>query len=311
MSSLALCEMGTSPLVGRPARGGVSRAALSAILRRLRGHPSRTWSIVITIYGDAIVPRGGCVWLGTLLAFFKAIDVPEGVVRTAMSRLASDGWLERIRVGRKSFYRLAARGRATFAEATRHIYTQSRPNWTNYFDLLLLSDGPERETVRTALGQAGFGSPSPGLWIAPGGRGLPTEAQGGLKLQLHGEISTVQTLAARTWRLETLADAYLNFIRTFQPMRSALEADVPMSDLDALVTRVLLIHEYRRVELRDPILPAEILPDDWPGGPARTLCADLYKKLVTPSERWLDAYAVDENGTPLPTSPQVFRRFQD
>jgi phenylacetic acid degradation operon negative regulatory protein len=303
--------MGTSALAKRPAKGGVSQAALSGILRRLRGHPSRTWSIIITIYGDAIVPRGGCVWLGTLLAFFKAIDVPEGVVRTAMSRLASDGWLERIRVGRKSFYRLAARGRATFAEATRHIYTVSPPNWTKHFDLLVLSNGPEREAARAALEQAGFGSPASGLWIAPGGFELPAEAQGGLKLQLQGEISTLRKLAARTWPLDTLADAYLRFIRAFEPMRSALEADVTMSDLDALVTRVLLIHEYRRVELRDPILPAEILPDNWPGGSARALCASLYKKLVTPSERWLDAHAVDENGAPLPGSPLVFHRFQD
>ena len=85
----------------------MSRATLDPILDHLRGEPSRTWSIIITIYGDAIVPRGGCVWLGTLLAFFRAMGLSDGLVRTAMSRLATDGWLERIKVGRNSFYRLA------------------------------------------------------------------------------------------------------------------------------------------------------------------------------------------------------------
>jgi hypothetical protein len=47
-----------------------------------RGHPSRTGSIVIT-FGDAIVPRGGSVWLGTLLEFFGTIDMERGVARTA------------------------------------------------------------------------------------------------------------------------------------------------------------------------------------------------------------------------------------
>jgi phenylacetic acid degradation operon negative regulatory protein len=80
---------------------------LARIIEQLKREPSRTGSIVITVFGDAIVPRGGSVWLGTLLEFFKALDIDSGVVRTAMSRLAADGWLERNKVGRNSFYRLA------------------------------------------------------------------------------------------------------------------------------------------------------------------------------------------------------------
>ena len=68
---------------------------LARIVDHLKREPSRTGSIVITVFGDAIVPRGGSVWLGTLLEFFKALDIDGGVVRTAMSRLAADGWLER------------------------------------------------------------------------------------------------------------------------------------------------------------------------------------------------------------------------
>ena len=95
---------------------------LARIVDQLKREPSRTGSIVITLFGDAIVPRGGSVWLGTLLEFFKTLDIDGGVVRTAMSRLATDGWLERNRVGRNSFYRLADKGRHTFDAATRHIY---------------------------------------------------------------------------------------------------------------------------------------------------------------------------------------------
>jgi len=76
---------------------------LARIIEQLKREPSRTGSIVITVFGDAIVPRGGSVWLGTLLEFFKGLDIDSGVVRTAMSRLAADGWLERSKVGRNSF----------------------------------------------------------------------------------------------------------------------------------------------------------------------------------------------------------------
>ncbi len=83
---------------------------LARIIDQLKREPSRTGSLAITVFGDAIVPRGGSVWLGTLLEFFEALDVDSGVVRTAMSRLAADGWLERNKVGRKQFLPVGQEG---------------------------------------------------------------------------------------------------------------------------------------------------------------------------------------------------------
>lgn len=37
------------------------------------------------------------------------------------------------------------------------------------------------------------------------------------------------------------------------------------ADADAFTARILLIHHYRRVVLRDPLLPSALLPADWPG----------------------------------------------
>src|SRR2546423_13726821 len=77
---------------------------LARIIEQLKREPSRTGSIVITVFGDAIVPRGGSVWLGTLLEFFKGLDIDSGVVRTAMSRLAIDRRLQRNKGGRNRFF---------------------------------------------------------------------------------------------------------------------------------------------------------------------------------------------------------------
>ena len=112
---------------------------LARIIDQLKREPSRTGSIIITVFGDAIVPRGGSVWLGTLLEFFKALDIDSGVVRTAMSRLAADGWLERSKVGRNSFYRLVKKGRQTFDVATTHIYDPPPSDWTGRFELFYKS----------------------------------------------------------------------------------------------------------------------------------------------------------------------------
>ena len=87
---------------------------LARVVRRFKRESSRTGSLIITFYGDAILPRGGSVWLSTLLQFLALLEIDGGVVRTAVSRLAADGWFDRDKVGRNSFYRLAKGGRARF-----------------------------------------------------------------------------------------------------------------------------------------------------------------------------------------------------
>jgi phenylacetic acid degradation operon negative regulatory protein len=284
---------------------------LARIVEQLKREPSRTGSIVITVFGDAIVPRGGSVWLGTLLEFFKALDIDSGVVRTAMSRLAADGWLERTKVGRNSFYRLAGKGRQTFAAATTHIYDPPPSDWTGRFELLLIGNGEDRDASREALKNAGFGSPLPGVWVAPSGVPVPEEASGAIRLEVSAEDDSGRRLLSESWPLERTADAYMKFMKTFAPLREWLGRQRQMSDADAFTARILLIHHYRRVVLRDPLLPTALLPRDWPGRAARGLCGEIYRGLLPASEQWLDRHATNENG-PLPKpGAELARRFEE
>jgi len=282
---------------------------LSRIIDQLKREPSRTGSIVITVFGDAIVPRGGSVWLGTLLEFFESVDIDSGVVRTAMSRLAADGWLTREKVGRNSFYRLADKGSQTFEAATRHIYDPPSSDWTGRFELLLIGNGEDRDVSREALRNAGFGSPLPGVWVAPSGVPVPDEAAGAIRLEVSAEDDSGRRLLSASWPLDRTADAYLKFMKTFEPLRASLGRGEILSDTDAFTARILLIHHYRRVVLRDPLLPTALLPRDWPGRAARKLCGDIYRGLLPASEQWLDAHASNENG-PLPKPDRALaRRF--
>src|SRR3954453_20462118 len=196
---------------------------LARIVEQLKREPSRTGSIVITGFGDAIMPRGGSVWLGTLLEFFKTLDVESGVVRTAMSRLAADGWLERSKVGRNSFYRLARKGWQTFDAATRHIYDPPPPDWTGRFELLLIGAGEDRDASREALKNAGFGSPLPGVWVAPSGVPVPEEASGAIRLEVSAEDDNGRRLLRESWPLQRTAEAYLKFMKTFEPLRGSID----------------------------------------------------------------------------------------
>ena len=286
------------------------RGALEPALAHLRGAPSRTWSLVITFFGDAVVPRGGDVSLAALLTFFDAVGIAPGVVRTALSRLTADGWLIRDRAGRTSRYRLAERGLETFRDAEARIYSARPPQWSGAFTLLLAGESGLDERARAALAAAGFGAPSPGVWIAPPGVRVPDEAAGALVLSATGESEANRALAAKAWPPERGRRAYETFLAAFSPLRRFLAEGRRLAGLDALAARVLLVHAYRRILLGGPDLPAALLAPDWPGARARALCAEVYPLLLPASEAWLDANVLDDKGSRTRAAPPIATRFR-
>jgi len=72
-----------------------------------------------------------------------------------------------------------------------------------------------------------------------------------------------------------------------------------------------LIHDYRRLLLRDPELPEQLLPAEWPGERARLLCKDLYRRLLAPAERHLDRFLLTADGTSPRLQPMVHARFAE
>ena len=61
----------------------------------------RVWSLVVTVFGDAVQHRGGRIATLRLQHLLERVGVEAGALRTALSRLTSDGWVVRDREGRK------------------------------------------------------------------------------------------------------------------------------------------------------------------------------------------------------------------
>lgn len=282
---------------------------LSRIIDGFRREPSRTGSLIITFYGDAILPRGGSVWLGTLLQFLAMLDTDGGVVRTAVSRLAADGWLDRDKVGRKSFYKLAAAGRERFQTAVEHVYAPHPSHAAATFELLLIGQGADRDSSRAVLTEAGFGNPMPGVWIAPSGVAAPAAVAGAIRLQVSADSEQGRRLVDASWSLERIADAYRGFLHTFAPLGKWTERPDALNPADAILARILMIHHYRRVILRDPLLPAHLLPNNWPADEVRAFCGRIYQALLPVSEQWLDAHGESLSGPLPPPDPSLRRRF--
>src|ERR1700761_8463564 len=127
---------------------------VAPLLRQFRRQrPLRGVSLLITIFGDSIAPRGGAITLGSLITLAHPFGLTERLVRTSVARLAVDGWLIARRDGRRSEYRITPTGRERFAEATKRIYGAIPDSWSGQWTLLVLPspNGGRKQDVRDEL----------------------------------------------------------------------------------------------------------------------------------------------------------------
>lgn len=261
------------------------------IPRLMADLPITAGSFIVTVYGDVVVPRGEVLWIGSLIAICARIGISENLVRTAVSRLVAAERLQGTRVGRRSFYRLAPAARAEFAEAARLLYARTAPSgdWL----VMLDPDMPEDLARRHRMARMGGD-----LWLCPARDELPPI--GGLVLRASAATGTDRLPdLARFWDLAVLADRYQAVLDRFGPLARALADGAAIPAGDALIARLLLVHLYRGVLLRDPALPPEALPPGWPGFAAQALFHALYPALTPLAEPHIAQVMEGEDG-PLP-----------
>lgn len=308
-------------LAGSPRRATEFERAARTLLSSLRRHRAlRPGSLIVTIFGDAIAPRGGVVALASLIRAGALFGVNERHVRTSVGRLAQEGWIEAERAGRVSFYRLSEVGRRRFAEATHRIYGKSPAEWSGLWTLVALLPGlrVDRERIRSEMTLLGFGQLQPGLLASPTHAADDTLATlkelGALPDVLVSQARVIggiadERIARSAWNLDELERRYQEFLALFAPLARHAEPAGAMSHQSAFVVRTLLIHEYRRVHLRDPLLPVSMLPRDWAGRRASDLCRSLYATLFQRAERYLSESMRSANGDLPGPSSETYRRF--
>ena len=107
----------------------------------------------MTVWGDALAPHGGTVWLAGLIRLMAPFGINERLVRTSVFRLARDGWLVAATHGRMSRYRLTREGARRFDDAHRRIYARPDDDWGGAWELVLADAVPpaRRAALREEL----------------------------------------------------------------------------------------------------------------------------------------------------------------
>ena len=295
------------------------------IAQFLATDPPRSKSLVMTIFGDAIAPHGGTIWMGSLIELLAPLGINDRLLRTSVFRLAQEGWLVANRDGRRSSYAMLPQALPRFERANRRIYAPLITHWDGSWTMLLAGgnaiDAPTRATLRKELEWEGYAPIVPGIFGHPVASPdviselLARHAIQGKLLAVRGSElpglagRALRELASEGWDLSGVVQGYQGFIAQFSPLLALLQQTGPLAPQQAFVIRALLIHAYRRVQLHDPMLPIELLPDPWPGSEAYALARALYRMTQAAAEQHVVAALRREDADAPDADAAFYQRF--
>jgi phenylacetic acid degradation operon negative regulatory protein len=246
----------------------------------------RARSALFTVFGDMVRPSGGEAWLTTLTVCMHTLGFTPEATRTALHRMAGEGWVEPRRVGRYAAYQLTPRGVDRLEEAAARIYRLRAAPWDGRWRLLLCPPAGRDAALGKALRWMGFGRLNGDVWVSPHDHGSRLDAV----LTDHGVIDAMPFLAERNghdgaivaaaWDLAELRDAHGEFIARWRPARP------PADPAKAFAARIHLVHHWRSFLFLDPGLPDALLPADWLGEQAAARFGELYEAVREPAERF-------------------------
>ncbi|WP_179380712.1 PaaX family transcriptional regulator C-terminal domain-containing protein [Jannaschia marina] len=215
------------------------------------GRPPRTWSMLVTIFGDLALDPGTRLTGRTLAALTAPMGIRPEALRTALHRLRRDGWIESTRHGRLTAHALTEFGRDQSRAAGPRIYGADIP--TGLY-LHVTEPGALQEGCVIAPGLA--------LATTPGDPLLPLD-------------TVPDWMQARVCPPDLLGQTNA-FADRIEALARRLETETDTS------LRLVIVHEWRRLVLRTPALPDRAFPETWRGAEARAHIRALLTALPRP-----------------------------
>lgn len=288
--------------------------------------PLSATSLVSSIYGDSILHRGGNISLASLIQLVEPFGFNDRAVRTAVFRLVKNEWLDSQKVGRTSFYRITDASRKVYVQAEQRIYNHQMRDWDHYWDLILLSsvEMENKVTLKKELEWLGFSSIATNVMAYPGFDQAKLQK---LLIELNmmdqvvvfkaqtldlwaGSSDTVARMLEVNWPIDEIKQRYLKFLEQFREIAALLNQEQEeISPQQAFLLRILLIHHYRRILLKDPSLPLELLPADWPAVNARNLSVNIYKRIFEQADEYFLSIAKTAEGSLPAINSNFYKRF--
>ncbi len=304
-----------------PINQAVEKLAASFLLRK----PRRTGSFIITLFGDIVTARGEGMWLGNISNILDLFGMNAGLIRTTLTRLVADNWLKREHKGRYSFYSFSDYGAEQAANAAAKIYSISDAKWAGQWQQIILisnigHNAKSRQNAKKQLEALGFGRVNAHIFVKPEYFNFISEemingACQGEPLLFANGVNYIRNggavmEATKYWDLKSLNQDYRGFYELYKPILQKLLNGSKINSKNALILRLLLIHDYRKILLKDPYLPLELHDINWFGFKVQNLVADIYNLIKLQADAQLEIFN-DKSQLPdlSPVNQKTEKRF--
>jgi phenylacetic acid degradation operon negative regulatory protein len=267
--------------------------------------PINPTTVVFALFAQYVLPRGGEVWLGSLVQAMGTLGISEAAARSAVLRLKKRGILDSQRVGRRAFYWMARAGMRELNVGGFRFSLPAEKAWNGKWTIVVYSIPEEQRTLRDALRCSlkwwGFGSLAPGTWIST--RVLLPEIESDLQeLGVWEYVSVFESaylgpgdpfaMVDRAFpELGALESGYRDYITEAKEVLRDVESGL-LDDEGCFAIRMHNLWEIYSVAKDDPILPPTLLPADWPRFEAVELSARVRHVLSASAERFFDTLYV-------------------
>jgi phenylacetic acid degradation operon negative regulatory protein len=259
-------------------------------------------SALFDVYGDHLRSRGGVAPVACLVTMMAPLGVSAPAVRTAISRMVKQGWLQPVKLTEGAGYGLSPRAERRLAEAASRIYRTRPPEWDGRWHLVVIDKVPERtarQRLRSAMAFLGYALLRDDTWISPRPSSeldalLEAEGVRGRRFfAVHDGADAELTSAA--WDVDGLDRSYGRWLEDAAALVGTVGTEP--AERDAFVARSRLVHEWRKFLFRDPGLPRQLLPVDWTGEAAAEFFDQQASRLLPAAGRYVDQ-CLRANGEP-------------
>jgi phenylacetic acid degradation operon negative regulatory protein len=202
-----------------------------------------------------------------LIRLTSDFGIKETTLRVAFSRMVSAGDLIRSADGYRLSDRLLARQRRQ-DDAMRPQLRQWGGHWTTVIVTSVGADARTRAALRNTLHNKRFGELREGVWMRPDNLDLDLDAEVRVRVRMvQVRDDAPAELAGRLWDLSSW---------TVIGHRLLDEMSVAPDILGRFVVAAAMMRHL----LADPVLPPELLPQDWPGARLRSAYHDFAAELT-------------------------------
>jgi phenylacetic acid degradation operon negative regulatory protein len=249
--------------------------------------------VVLGWCGEYLKP-GDLMWSGGLVQLLDELGFTAGASRIALNRIVSRGLLERVRNGRRIYYRMTDRILRLLDDGHNQTYFyKNLPPWDGSWTIVWYSIPDsmlaQRRRLARRLGFLSFAALQDGTWIIP--RDMAAELKTltiDLGLENHvlvivGSSSSGMHLSEplrSVWDIDQLSRRYDEFIDQFS---SSVGRDKSLQPSDSFALRTAVIDSFRQLANLDPRLPAAVIGGEWRQPQAIEVFERLTQELYLPA----------------------------